>query len=74
MSDYLFARSTGHIGSLVTLINRGCQRAVRTGVERLDKKLLNQVKNDSASEQARRELQQAFDSGRLVSRPGSRAA
>ncbi|MEV0784677.1 TniB family NTP-binding protein [Streptomyces sp. NPDC050423] len=53
LSDYLFARSTGHIGSLMTLINRGCQRAVRTGVERLDKKLLNQVKNDSASEQAR---------------------
>lgn len=29
LSDYLFARSTGHIGSLMTLINRGCQRAVR---------------------------------------------
>ncbi len=25
LSDYLFARSTGHIGSLMTLINRGCQ-------------------------------------------------
>ncbi|MFC7219405.1 AAA family ATPase [Streptomyces polyrhachis] len=74
LSDYLFARSTGHIGSLMTLINRGCQRAVRTGVERLDKKLLDQVKNDSAAEQARRELQQAFESGRLVSQPGSRAA
>ena len=35
LSDYLFARSTGHIGSLMTLINRGCQRAVRTGTERL---------------------------------------
>ena len=35
LSDYLFARSTGHIGSLMTLINRGCQRAVRTGAERL---------------------------------------
>ena len=33
LSDYLFARSTGHIGSLMTLINRGCQRAVRTGAE-----------------------------------------
>ncbi|WP_241059937.1 ATP-binding protein [Streptomyces marispadix] len=31
LSDYLFARSTGHIGSLMTLINRGCQKAVRTG-------------------------------------------
>ncbi|MDQ1041973.1 TniB family NTP-binding protein [Streptomyces sp. V4I2] len=27
LSDYLFARSTGHIGSLMTLVNRGCQRA-----------------------------------------------
>ena len=27
LCDYLYARSTGHIGSLMTLINRGCQRA-----------------------------------------------
>jgi hypothetical protein len=31
LSDYLFARSTGHIGSLMTLINRGFQRADSTG-------------------------------------------
>ncbi|MER8008591.1 AAA family ATPase [Streptomyces sp. NPDC094149] len=74
LSDELFARSTGHIGSLMTLINRGCQRAVRTGAERLDKELLDQVKNDAASEQARTELQHALDSGRLVSRPGKKAA
>lgn len=74
LSDELFARSTGHIGSLMTLINRGCQRAVRTGTERLDKELLDQVKNDAASEQARAELQHALDSGRLVSRPGKKAA
>lgn len=70
LSDYLFARSTGHIGSLMTLINRGCQRAVRTGVERLDTKLLDQVKNDAASERARQEYHDALDAGRLVSRPG----
>jgi hypothetical protein len=74
LSDELFARSTGHIGSLMTLINRGCQRAVRTGAERLDKELLDQVKNDASSEQARAELQHALDSGRLVSRPGKKAA
>ncbi|ATW47810.1 AAA family ATPase [Streptomyces peucetius] len=74
LSDELFARSTGHIGSLMTLINRGCQRAVRTGAERLDKELLDQVKNDAASEQAREELQHALASGRLVSRPGKKAA
>lgn len=69
LSDYLFARSTGHIGSLMTLVNRGCQRAVRTGVERLDEALLDQVKNDAAAEKARVELQQALASGRLASRP-----
>ena len=60
LSDYLFARSTGHIGSLMTLINRGCQRAVRTGAERLAADLLEQVKNDEASEEARRELQRPW--------------
>lgn len=44
LSDYLFARSTGHIGSLMTLINRGCQRAVRTGAEVLTRELMDQVK------------------------------
>ncbi|MFE1728769.1 ATP-binding protein [Streptomyces bacillaris] len=68
LSDYLFARSTGHIGSLMTLINRGCQRAVRTGVERLDEDLLSGVKNDAASEKARRELELAFETGKLTSR------
>ncbi|MEU3078540.1 ATP-binding protein [Streptomyces laurentii] len=69
LSDYLFARSTGHIGSLMTLINRGCQRAVRVGVERLDGELLDQVKNDAASEEARRELQLAFSASKLTSLP-----
>nr|WSW58151.1 ATP-binding protein [Streptomyces sp. NBC_00998] len=74
LSDYLFARSTGHIGSLMTLINRGCQRAVRSSAERLDADLLDKVKNDAASEQARAELQHALESGRLVSRPEMRSA
>ncbi|MEU3184912.1 ATP-binding protein [Streptomyces sp. NPDC006923] len=71
LSDYLFARSTGHIGSLMTLINRGCQRAVRSGTERLDRDLLDRVKNDEASENARRELEAALDKRRLTSRPRS---
>ncbi|MFJ6438457.1 TniB family NTP-binding protein [Streptomyces sp. NPDC091416] len=69
LSDYLFARSTGHIGSLMTLVNRGCQRAQRTGAERLTRDLLDQVKNDAAAEQARRELEYAFSSGRATTRP-----
>lgn len=69
LSDYFFARSTGHIGSLMTLVNRGCQRAVRTGAECLSIPLLDKVKNDAASEKARGELQKALDRGRLTSRP-----
>jgi hypothetical protein len=69
LSDYLFARSTGHIGSLMTLVNRGCQRAIRTGAERLDVELLDRVKNDEGSEQARRELQAALEAGKLSSKP-----
>ena len=68
LSDYLFARSTGHIGSLMTLINRGCQRAVRSGAEVLTRDLLDLVKNDAASEKGRQELQNAFESGRLTTR------
>ena len=53
LNDYLFARSTGHIGSLMTLINRGCVRAIRTGTERLTEELLEQVPIDAAAEQCR---------------------
>ncbi|MFI0915366.1 AAA family ATPase [Streptomyces abikoensis] len=69
LSDYLFARSTGHIGSLMTLINRGCQRAIRRGAERLEAGLLDEVKNDEAAEQARRDLVAAIERGKLTSRP-----
>ncbi|MEZ0108766.1 hypothetical protein ABH920_002767 [Catenulispora sp. EB89] len=69
LSDYLFARSTGHIGSLMTLINRGCQRALRTGLERLDADLLDKVKIDAAAEAGRAELELALQSGRLRSKP-----
>lgn len=70
LSDYLFARSTGHIGSLMTLINRGCQRAVRTGVERLSPELMDLVKNDAAAEKARQELELAVQTRRLTTRIG----
>jgi AAA domain len=70
LSDYLFARSTGHIGSLMTLINRGCQRAIRTGAERLDQELMDRVKNDAAAEKARRELELALESRKITTRIG----
>src|SRR5260370_39153900 len=31
LAGYLFARTTGHIGSLMTLVNRGARRAIRRG-------------------------------------------
>ena len=64
LADYLFARSTGHIGSLMTLIARGCYRAVRSGDERLHVSLFDKVKNDEAAERPSRP-------GR---RPGRRSA
>jgi hypothetical protein len=54
----------------MTLINRGCQRAVRTGAERLDRDLLDRVKNDAASEKGRQELDTAFQTGRITTRIG----
>lgn len=66
LADYLFARSTGHIGSLMTLINRGCLRAVRSGAEVLTRELMEHVKNDEASERARKELEAAFNAHRLT--------
>ena len=69
LADYLFARSTGHIGSLMTLIARGCYRAVRSGDERLHVSLFDKVKNDEAAEKARADLAAALDAGALVASP-----
>lgn len=65
LCDYLYARSTGHIGSLMTLINRGCQRAVRSGEEKLTTELLDKIKIDTASEKARQELELAINTGKI---------
>jgi hypothetical protein len=74
LADYLFARSTGHFASLMTLIARGCRRAVRTGTEKLTRDLLDQVRNDAAAEAARQELLAAFDAGKLSARPATARA
>ncbi|MET8337816.1 ATP-binding protein [Streptosporangium canum] len=71
LSDYLYARSTGHFASLMALINRGCLRAVRGGHERLDAELMDRVKNDAAAEGARKELASAIEAGLLTSRPAA---
>lgn len=72
LADYLFARSTGHFASLMALISRGCLRAIRTGAERLDAGLMDQVSNDAAAEADRRELAAAIEAGLLTARPASR--
>jgi Bacterial TniB protein len=69
LGDYLFARSGGHIGSFITLITRGCYKAIRTGAEALTRSLLDSVRIDEASETARHHLQAGFTAGRLTSRP-----
>jgi hypothetical protein len=72
LADYLFARSTGHFASLMALVSRGCLRAIRTGAERLDAGLMDQVTNDAVAEADRRELAAAIGAGLLTARPASR--
>jgi hypothetical protein len=72
LADYLYARSTGHFASLMTLVTRGCHRAIASREERLAVELLDRVKNDAAAEQARQELTAALRAGRLSARPRSR--
>lgn len=52
-SDYLFARSSGMIGSLFELIIRGAARAIRSGEENLSRKLLDSIQIDAAAEDRR---------------------
>jgi hypothetical protein len=79
LAGYLFERTSGHIGSFITLTTRGCYKAIRSGEETLTAGLPGQVRIDEASEQARRQLAAAFAQGRLTtapssSRPAARAA
>ena len=53
LADYLYARTSGHIGSLMTLINRGSSRAIRTGTKALTEQLLEATPIDAAAESAR---------------------
>lgn len=69
LSDYLWIRSSGRIGSLTTLLARGCNRAVRTGTERLNITVLDGVRADEAAEQCRGELQRQVECGILTTKP-----
>jgi hypothetical protein len=68
LSDYLYARSTGHFASLMTLIARGCLRAIRDGQELLSVELMDKVSNDAAAEDARKELAAAITAGLFTTR------
>ncbi|WP_370071181.1 TniB family NTP-binding protein [Mycobacterium sp. MAA66] len=59
-ADYLYARSGGHIGSLLTLIRRACTAAIIDGCELLTMKLFESIAIDSAAERARKELHSAY--------------
>ena len=74
LSDYLYIRSTGHFASLMTLIARGCRRAVTTRAERLTAQVLDAVRNDAAAEEARVELAAAVQAGLFTTRARRRAA
>jgi hypothetical protein len=55
LSGYLLDRSTGYMGSLVTLINRSAVRAIVSGAEAITEKVLEDTAIDIAAEQAREE-------------------
>ncbi|WP_125777998.1 ATP-binding protein [Antribacter gilvus] len=80
LSDYLFARSSGHFASLMSLIGRGCYRAIKDGSETLSIDLLDAVRIDQAAETARKHLTAALDAGLLTTtaatntRPGREGA
>ena len=76
LPEYLFTRSSGHFASLMSLISRGCYRAVKTGAESLTAGLLDAVRIDQAAEDARGQIRAAIDAGLLPARqqPGPPAA
>lgn len=69
LSDHLYARCSGHIGSLMTLIRQGCGRAVRTGKERLTLDVMRQVKLDGAAARQLAEWDALLASGKITSKP-----
>ncbi|MCY0953601.1 TniB family NTP-binding protein [Streptomyces sp. H27-S2] len=66
-ADYLFERTSGHIGSYFTLLMRGCYRAIRTGTEAITREVLDGVRLDEASEQARKQLAATMAHAKITS-------
>ncbi|MFJ2186500.1 AAA family ATPase [Kitasatospora sp. NPDC087861] len=53
LDEYLFERTGGHIGSLITLVTRGCFKAIKNGTEALTWDLLQTIRIDEAAERSR---------------------
>jgi hypothetical protein len=71
LSGYLLDRSTGYMGSLVTLINRAAVRAIITGAEAITEKVLEDTTIDIAAE---KEKEQAAERRRNRTRSKARQA
>lgn len=69
-ADYFFERTSGHIGSYFTLLMRACYRAIRIGTEAVTREVLDGVRLDEASEQARQQLAVAMAHGKITSALG----
>ncbi|PPJ26494.1 TniB family NTP-binding protein [Nocardia nova] len=54
LTEYLFTRTGGHIGSLMTLVNRGTVKAIRSGGEAITRGLLDTIRIDETAEKSRR--------------------
>jgi Bacterial TniB protein len=74
LSGYLLDRTTGYMGSLVTLINRSAVRAIVSGAEAITEKVLEDTVIDIAAEKQRqdaaaRRRNRTRSKARRVSRP-----
>jgi hypothetical protein len=69
LSDYFFARTSGYIGSMMELARIGTYKAIKSGLERITKELLDTVQISRAAEKRRSELEGAMLSGKLHSLP-----
>lgn len=69
LSDHLYARCSGHIGSLMMLVRRACLRAIRTGEERITEDLMAHIKLDRAAKEQQAKWEALLESGEKTSRP-----
>lgn len=74
LSDYFFARTSSYIGSMMELARIGTYKAIKSGVERISRELLDTVQISRAAEKRRQELEEAMKGGKLHSLPKKASA